>query len=134
MKIAIIGSVFLSVPPEGFAFGAQEYLQYQLAKGLTKKGHDVTLFATGKPISGIKKESVFPIPVAEMKLHDTHVMNDFELINLSYSYQRANKFDIINNHLLPLGLPFAPLFSVPTVHTLHHYIYHDRGSFFLYKQ
>ena len=43
MKVALIASIWISVPPKGFSFGAQEILASYIAEGLRKKGHDVFL-------------------------------------------------------------------------------------------
>ncbi len=37
MQIAIVASIWISVPPKGFGFGAQEYLAYYIAEGLKRK-------------------------------------------------------------------------------------------------
>ena len=45
MKVAIISSVYEQTPP--LRYGGIERVLDFLVKGLKKKGHDVTLFATG---------------------------------------------------------------------------------------
>ncbi|MCD8484969.1 glycosyltransferase [Candidatus Woesebacteria bacterium] len=45
MKIAMISSPFVPVPPK--KYGGTERVIYYLIKGLLEKGHEVTLFATG---------------------------------------------------------------------------------------
>ena len=45
MKIAMISTPFLRVPPRDY--GGTELVVYELVEGLVHRGHDVTLFATG---------------------------------------------------------------------------------------
>ena len=45
MKIAMISTPFLRVPPRDY--GGTELVVYELVEGLVRRGHDVTLFATG---------------------------------------------------------------------------------------
>lgn len=134
MKIGIIGSIWISIPPKNFGFGAQEYLMYYLAEGLKKKKHDVTLFASGDSKTSAKLIEALPTQVSELKVDDTRIKESIEIINIANAYKLANEFDIIHNHLLPFGLPFADLInSVPTVHTLHHEIYKP-SDIYLYKK
>ncbi|MBI4089216.1 MAG: glycosyltransferase family 4 protein [Candidatus Levybacteria bacterium] len=133
MRISIVASIWISVPPKGFGFGAQEYLAYYIAEGLQKKGHQVTLFASGDSKTNARLVSITPKQVEDINFPDPKIKDMFELMNLSAAYKVADSFDIIHNHLLPYGLPFAPLTSTPTVHTLHHEIYNTRAGYFLYK-
>lgn len=134
MKIAIIASIWISVPPQGFGFGAQEYLAYYIAEGMKSKGHDVTLFATADSEFSGKLVSVTEKQVIDMGFPDPKVKDMFELINVSETYSRADEFDIIHNHLLPYGLLFSGWSKTPTVHTLHHNIYKSRAEIFLYER
>lgn len=135
MKIAIVASIWIKVPPQDFGFGAQEYLAYYLAEGLQKRGHDITLFATGDSHVSTRLMSVSEKQVCEINFPDPRIKDTFEMINLSEAYKIGAQFDLIHNHLLPYGLLFANAFgSRPTVHTLHHRIYNDRADIFLYKK
>lgn len=134
MKIGLIASIWITVPPKDFGFGAQEYLQYYIAKNLVEKGHDVTLFATGDSKTQAKLISVTPEPVIDIRSSDKKIKDIFELMNVSEAYKHAKDFDIIHNHLLPYGLLFADLFKTPTVHTLHHKIYEERADYYLYQK
>ena len=134
MKIALVASIWIRIPPKGFGFGAQEYIAYALAEGLTRKGHEVTLFATGDSSTSARLVSVSPTEVSSLNFPDPKIKDMFELMNLSEAYRRSSEFDIIHNHLLPYGLLFVPLSRVKTVHTLHHVIYQTRADVFLYEK
>jgi len=134
MKIAVVASVWISVPPKGFGFGAQEYLAYYIVEGLLKKGHDVTLFASSDSNTNAKLVGVAPKQVSSINFPDPKLEDAFELMNLSNCFQTANSFDIIHNHLLPYGLLFTNLKNTPVVHTLHHQIYKTRADYFIYQK
>ncbi len=133
MKIALIGSIWITIPPENFGFGSQEYLQYELVEGLIKKGHDVTLFAASGSKTSAKLVPTAPKQVIDLQPADSRTKETFELMNLSEAFKRAGDFDIIHNHLLPSGLLFPDLVKTPVVHTLHHQIY-KTSEIYMYKK
>ncbi len=132
MKIGIVASIWIQVPPPNMGFGAQEYLAYQLVEGLIKKGHEVTLFASGESNTSGKLVSVTDTQVKDIQTDDYKIKDTFEMMNLEEAYKRAADFDIIHNHLLPYGLFFTGFTTTPTVHTLHHQIYKTRGDIYAY--
>ncbi len=134
MKIGIIASIWIRIPPPGFGFGAQEYLAYALGEGLVKKGHEVTIFASADSQTSGKLVSITPTGVGLIPSSDRKVKDIFELMNIHEAYKQADKFDIIHNQLLPYGLLYGDLFKTPTVHTLHHVIYKDRSDIHLYEK
>ena len=134
MKIGIIASIWISNPPKGFGFGAQEYLTYQLAEKLLKKGHDVTLFATGDSQTNAKLISVIPTQLIDDPSATPEMRNEAEIRNVAEAYKHSSEFDIIHNHLLPNALSFAAASTIKTVHTLHHLIYLDKPDFQLYQK
>jgi predicted peroxiredoxin len=134
VKIALVASVWISIPPKDFGFGAQEYIEYYIAEELTRRGHDVTLFASGDSKTSAKLIPVSDIQVSEMPTIDARAKDMFELMNLSKCFEMAGAFDIIHNHLLPYGLVFGNLTKTPIVHTLHHEIYKTRSDVYIYER
>ena len=49
MKIAMISTPFLRVPPRDY--GGTELVVHELVEGLVRRGHEVTLFATGDSVT-----------------------------------------------------------------------------------
>ena len=49
MRIAVVSTPFIRVPPHGY--GGTELFCAHLAEGLLRRGHHVSLFATGDPVS-----------------------------------------------------------------------------------
>lgn len=134
MKIGLIASIWISVPPKGFGFGAQEYLAWCIAEGLMKKGHDVTLFATADSKTTAKLVSIADQQIEDLTFPDSRIKDVFEMMNLSEAYKHAHDFDIFHNHLLPYGPLFSHFSPTPTVHTLHHRIDKESADIFLYRR
>jgi glycosyltransferase involved in cell wall biosynthesis len=112
MKIAILSPPWFPVPPDGY--GGIEWIVSLLADGLVAAGHDVSLFASGDSFTKAKLVSVFPeAPSAQIG------MSWSELPHVLACYERADEFDIVNDHS---GLPAAALGGVvrkPVLHTVH---------------
>jgi glycosyltransferase involved in cell wall biosynthesis len=134
MRIGLIASIWISVPPKYFGFGAQEYLASVLADGLSEKGHSVVLFASGGSATRAALHSVVDQPVSTIPSTDSKLKDMYEILNVSEAISQSSSFDILANHLLPYGLPFAPLTGVPVVHTLHHQVYPTRADHVLYDR
>lgn len=115
MRIAQIAPLWERVPPP--AYGGIELVVSLLTDELVRRGHEVTLFASGDSISLAKLHSVHP---RALRL-DPNVkeFGIYEMLHLSQVYERASEFDIIHSHMGCAALPFASLVKTPTVHTLH---------------
>jgi glycosyltransferase involved in cell wall biosynthesis len=114
MRIAILSTSAVAVPPVGY--GGTELFVFELSKMLTKRGHDVTVFATGdsRPsahLRGRLERAVWPpCPLTELR----HVAHAWAEIGGT-----RPRFDVVhvNQHE---ALPFAAQQDVPVVLTLHH--------------
>lgn len=115
MRIAQIAPLWERVPPP--AYGGVELVVGLLTDELVRRGHQVTLFASGDSITLAKLESVYP---QALRL-DSNVKeyNVYETLLLSRAYQQAGEFDIIHSHVGYPALTYANFVSTPTVHTLH---------------
>jgi glycosyltransferase involved in cell wall biosynthesis len=115
MRIAQIAPPWFPVPPDGY--GGTERVVALLADGLTERGHDVTLFASGGSRSRARIKS--PMPVAPDPPTLGNVWDD--AFHASSAYLNAGDFDLIHDHSGIIGacigalLPSGP----PVVHTLH---------------
>lgn len=115
MRIAQIAPLWERVPPP--AYGGIELVVGLLTDELVRRGHEVTLFASGDSVSLAKLESVHP---RALRLDPTiKECGVYELMHLSSVYERAEDFDIIHSHMGYVTLPYAKLVKTPTVHTLH---------------
>jgi glycosyltransferase involved in cell wall biosynthesis len=103
------------VPPEGYG-GTERVVSY-LTEELARRGHDVTLFASGD--SQTAAHLVAPVKRAlrlDPGCRDPLVHH---LAMLSEVYRRAGEFDLIHCHTDYLGLPLARFSPTPTILTLH---------------
>lgn len=115
MRIAQVAPLWERVPPP--AYGGIELVVSLLTDELIRRGHEVTLFASGDSISLAKLESVHP---QALRLDPTvKEYGIYEMLQLSQVYEQAHKFDVIHSHMGCAGLPYGQFVKTPTVHTLH---------------
>ncbi len=117
MKIAQIAPVIESVPPK--KYGGTERVVSALTEELVRRGHDVTLFASGDSISKAKLVSVTPRSIRDSRLKDIYGPNYWTMLNIGLAYERQSDFDIIHDHNGHLSLPTANISQTPVVMTLH---------------
>ncbi|MBW4644823.1 MAG: glycosyltransferase family 4 protein [Goleter apudmare HA4340-LM2] len=115
MKIAQVAPLWERVPPP--SYGGIELVVSHLTDELVRRGHEVTLFASGDSQTLAHLQAVYPRALRlDPKVKEYAV---YEMLELSQVYQQAMEFDIIHSHVGISALPLANLVSTPTVHTLH---------------
>ena len=115
MRIAQVAPLWERVPP--FRYGGIELIVSLLSDELVRRGHEVTLFASGDSITIGNLKSV----------HDQALRLDpdirepglYEQMMLSEVYRGAHHFDIIHSHVGCAALPYCGFVKTPTVHTMH---------------
>lgn len=132
MRIAILGSVALPVPPP--AQGGTEWIAYYQAKGLSELGHKVILFA---PSGSQKSDSYELIEVGKGSIN-TDASNatflsyaessrklrvenvDLALV-MEKLMERKNDFDLILNNMRgeAVFLPLAKMLGKPFINVMH---------------
>lgn len=117
MRIAQIAPIAERIPP--VKYGGTERVVYELTNELVKRGHKVTLFASGDSITKAKLVSVFPRSLRSAKIKDPYGLNEWTVFNIGLAYDMQNEFDIIHDHNGFMGFPAANLATTPTVITLH---------------
>ncbi|NJR15929.1 MAG: glycosyltransferase family 4 protein [Calothrix sp. CSU_2_0] len=130
MRIAQVAPLWERVPPPGY--GGTELVVGLLTDELVRRGHDVTLFASGDSLTLAKLESVHP---RALRL-DSAVKeySIYETLMLSQVYQRSHEFDIIHSHVGFISLAYASLVKTPTVHTLHGVFTPDNEKMFVHAK
>ena len=112
MRIAILSPVWFPVPPS--RYGGIEWIVALLADGLVEAGHEVTLFASGDSETKAELVSVFP------EAPSRHIGQTlYDLHHALACYERAEDFDVINDHSGPLGATVGAAVRTPVVHTVH---------------
>ncbi len=117
MRIAQIAPIAERVPPK--KYGGTERVIYALTEELVKRGHEVTLFATGDSQTSAKLVSVFPTSLREAKTKDLYGMNTYSSMNNGLAYAMQKEFDVIHDHNPHLGLAAANIATTPVVMTWH---------------
>lgn len=116
MRIAQIAPLWERVPPP--AYGGIELVVSRLTDELVRRGHEVTLFASGDSQTLARLQSVYPHAFRLNPASNTDYYT-YELLQLSQVYEQAAEFDIIHSHVGYTALPFAKSVKTPTLHTLH---------------
>lgn len=131
MKIAQVAPLWERVPP--LSYGGIELVVSHLTDELVRRGHEVTLFASGDSQTLAHLEAVYP---HALRLEDKNFQEYavYETLELSQVYQQAAEFDIIHSHLGITALPLANLVSTSTVHTLHGSFTKDNQNIFSHHQ
>lgn len=119
MKIGIIGTVWLNIPPIGY--GGTEQVIYNIVTTLVKEGHDVTLFAPQTAQVPAKVISTLDRPLRDLNISWENVM--YPLSHLTQVYEWREKFDILHMHVNKnqdyISFPFSLYRNIPTLFTLH---------------
>lgn len=105
------------MPPK--KYGGTERIVYALSEELVRRGHNVTLFASGDSHTSAKLESVYPRALREAKIKDIYGTNDLTMLHLGMAYELQDEFDIIHDHMAPVSMPIANLAQTPVVVTMH---------------
>ncbi len=117
MNIALLAPIAWRTPP--LHYGGWELVASQLAEGLVRRGHSVTLFATADSVTTARLESVCPHPLNQLGSQlDSRV---YETLHVAHAYERAaaRGVDVLHNHAGCFGVPPARTASFPVVTTLH---------------
>jgi glycosyltransferase involved in cell wall biosynthesis len=116
MRIAQVAPPLESVPPE--RYGGTERVVATLTSELTRRGHDVTLFA-----SGDSRTPARLVPIVERAVwHHRPPYQDlapFWSLTLGRLLREMDDFDVVHSHLDHFGLPAARACRAPVVTTLH---------------
>lgn len=115
MKIAQVSPLFESVPPAGYG-GTERVISY-LTEELVKRGHDVTLFASGDSVTKARLVAAVPASIRpdpkDLSWLGYHMMQ-FDMVS-----EMAHSFDIIHFHTDYLHFPLARKLGIPHITTLH---------------
>jgi glycosyltransferase involved in cell wall biosynthesis len=113
-RIAILSPIAWRTPPRHY--GPWESVVSLLTEGLTGRGIDVTLFATGDSITNARLISVSPGGYEE----NTEIIPKvWECLHISELFEHGDEYDLIHNHFDFLPLTYTAMTSTPVVSTIH---------------
>jgi glycosyltransferase involved in cell wall biosynthesis len=117
LRIAQLAPLYERIPPN--LYGGTERVVSHLTEELVRRGHEVTLFASGDSITTARLVAGFPRSLRLSGLASAAIGPALHLPMLSGLYGNADHFDIIHSHLDYWSFPLARLSSTPTVVTMH---------------
>ena len=115
MRIAQVAPLYESVPPRGYG-GTERVVSY-LTEELVRRGHRVTLFASGDSVTGA--ELIAP---CQHSLRTDPACVDplaWHLVMLERVFREAHRFDVVHFHCDYLHFPFTRRHPLPSLTTLH---------------
>jgi glycosyltransferase involved in cell wall biosynthesis len=115
LRIAQVSPLHESVPPA--LYGGTERIVAYLCDELVRRGHEVTLFA-----SGDSRTRARLVPAVEHALRlDTNARDPVppHVLEVAEVLERAAEFDVIHSHVDVMGFLLSRLTSTPTLHTMH---------------
>ena len=114
MRIAQLAPPWITVPPAGY--GGTEWVVQQLCDGLTERGHDVRLYATGDSHTAAELCSLFP-----KQMPDRIGVTPFDAGHTSFAFAdiEQSEFDLIHDHSGFIAVAFSRYLATPMVHTVH---------------
>jgi glycosyltransferase involved in cell wall biosynthesis len=120
MRIAQLAPTYERVPPA--AYGGTEHVVYLITEELVRRGHEVTLFASGDSETSARLRSVTPSPVRYGDWSDGLRHAEYlHLANAQACFVEAasGAFDIVHNHAGIEGLALAASSRTPVLTTNH---------------
>jgi glycosyltransferase involved in cell wall biosynthesis len=114
MRIAQLAPLTESVPPSHY--GGTERVVATLTEELVRRGHHVTLFASGDSTTDADLMSIVP---QALRLAGVQNAVPYHLTALSQAFAQSDEFDVIHSHLDVLALPFSRFVLTPLLHTMH---------------
>jgi glycosyltransferase involved in cell wall biosynthesis len=115
MRIAQVAPLFEPVPPRGY--GGTERVVSWLTEELVRRGHDVTLFASGNSLT--RANLVAACPEALRTNPTCQDALPHHVLMLEKLREQSNEFDIIHFHLDYLHLPFCRQANLRHITTQH---------------
>lgn len=115
MRIAQVAPLAEAVPPK--AYGGTERVVSWLTEELVRRGHDVTLFASGDSVTRARLEPLVPNALRlenKLALFHAHTMLQMELVA-----DLAHEFDIIHYHVDYHHFSLSRRSKIPNVTTMH---------------
>lgn len=115
LRIGILAPPMIPIPPP--AYSGTERVIAVLAEELERRGHQVTLFASGDSES--PGELVAVLPDSTWKHGGESGAIPPLVLSTAVAWRQQQRFDIIHSHVEAVGFPFARYATRPVVSTLH---------------
>ena len=112
MRIAQLAAPLLPTPPP--KYGGTERIVSKLTEELVRRGHKVTLYATGDSKTKARLKYFYKKAVGIDNLRPIIM-----LAQASYAFDDDHEYDIIHNHAWEYGMAMAKVSDTPVLTTMH---------------
>jgi len=117
MRIAEVAPLWTPVP--SVTYGGTERMVSFLTEELVRRGHDVTLFATGDSKTSARLRALRPTNLFDaIASGEVWRSEYYQVSNIVEALREAADFDVIHCHLGCFSIPFSALTLTPLVHSL----------------
>jgi glycosyltransferase involved in cell wall biosynthesis len=120
MRIAQVAANVEPVPPQGY--GGTELVVSLLTEELVKRGHEVTLFATGDSTTSARLISEAPNALRAQGKFPMTQWSAFDMRTLLRLQDMQAEFDIVHNHMSWTALPYLDSLDCAVLTTLHNQV------------
>jgi glycosyltransferase involved in cell wall biosynthesis len=118
LRIGIVAPLWAPVPPREYG-GIERHL-HLLSEELTRRGHAVTLFATGDSRTSAELRATYHVAVAEaMDRGEACAYEHYLNATLADALRMSGRFDVLHLHVGSAALPLTELAQCEVLHTLH---------------
>jgi glycosyltransferase involved in cell wall biosynthesis len=120
LRIAQLAPTYERVPPA--AYGGTELVVHLITEELVRRGHEVTLFASGDSLTSARLRSVIPLPFRYGDVVDGLRHAEYlQLANAQACFLAAaeGEFDVVHNHAGIEGLVLGATSQTPVLTTNH---------------
>jgi glycosyltransferase involved in cell wall biosynthesis len=118
LRIAQVAPVWASVPPT--SYGGAEIVVHWLTEELVRRGHEVTLFATGDSRTAARLAYVCEVNLLELMAKDkAYQYEPYANAHVIEAIRASADFDLLHCHLGAATIPVCTLARCPVVHTVH---------------
>jgi len=115
LRLAVLGPISWPTPPPGY--GPWEQIAHNIATGMSARGLDVTLFASGNSRAPVKVSAVVPVGLEEDRGLNADV---YSALHIGKLFERAADFDLIHNNFDWKPLTYALATPAPPMITTIH--------------
>ncbi|MBS1954978.1 MAG: glycosyltransferase family 4 protein [Cyanobacteria bacterium SZAS-4] len=132
MRIAQVAANTEPVPPQGY--GGTELIVSLLTEELVKRGHEVTLFASGTSVTSAQLVTVVDEPLRAGGKYNMLQWPAFDMQTLIEVENRQDQFDVVHSHMSWSALPVLDRLKCATVTTMHNQVKpYCEGIYLRYK-
>ena len=118
LRVGIVSPLWAAVPPA--TYGGIERHLYLLAEELVRRGHAVTLFASGDSRTSAALHGVCERAVAEtMDRGEAFLYEPYLNTAVAEALRASEDLDVLHLHVGSSAIPFDALARAPVLHTFH---------------